>query len=92
MDETADIKRIEQVSFCLRFCNTHMESEEVFLGFYQTSSTNSGTLLHLVKTSLMRFGLPFSGIRGQVYDGASSMSGKNNGLQAKVSSENSKAL
>ena len=92
MDETADINRSEQVSFCLRFCNGNMESEEVFLGFHQTRRTNSETLLHLVKTSLLSFGLPFSGIRGQGYDGASNMSGKNNGLQAKVSSENSKAL
>ena len=35
IDETTDINRTEQVSFCLRFCNLHMESEEVFLGFPQ---------------------------------------------------------
>ncbi|KAI6648199.1 Zinc finger MYM-type protein 1-like [Oopsacas minuta] len=42
-----------------------MESEEVFLGFHITIRTNADTLLHLVKTSLLAFGLPFSGIRGQ---------------------------
>ena len=70
----------------------HKWKVEVFLGFHQTSRTNSENLLNLVKTSLMSFVLPFSCIRGQGYDGASNMSGNNNGLQAKVSSENYKAL
>ena len=61
LDETSDINRREQVSFCIRFCNAHMESEEVFLGFHTTSRTNADTLLHLVKTSLLAFGLPFPG-------------------------------
>ncbi|KAI6648138.1 Zinc finger MYM-type protein 1-like [Oopsacas minuta] len=36
-----------------------MESEEVFLGCHTTIRTNADTLLHLVKTSLLAFGLPF---------------------------------
>ena len=53
----------------------NMQSEEVFLGFHLTSRINADSLLHLVKTSLLSFDLPFSGIRGQGYDGASNMSG-----------------
>ncbi|KAI6661869.1 Zinc finger MYM-type protein 1 [Oopsacas minuta] len=45
LDETSDINRKEQVSFCIRFCNAHMESEEVFLGFHTTIRTNADTLL-----------------------------------------------
>ena len=92
IDETTDINRTEQVSFCLRFCNVHMESEEVFSGFHSTTRTDSGTLLSLVKTSLMSFDLPIAGIRGQGYDGAANMAGRENGLQAKILKENSKAI
>ena len=76
----------------LAFCNKDMESEEVFIGFHQTSRTDANTMLKLVKDSLLTFGLPFSGIQGQGYDGASNMSGRENGLQAKVLTENPKAL
>ena len=67
-----------------------MESDEVFLAFHTISRTNAETLLQLVKTSLLDFNL--SGIRGQGYDGATNVAGKDNGLQAKLLAENSKAL
>ena len=76
IDETTDITRSEQVSFCLRFCNNKMQSEEVFLGFHKTSRTDAETLFNLVKSSLMSFGLSLSGVRGQAYDGASNMAGR----------------
>ena len=69
-----------------------MDSKDVFIGFHKTSRTDANTMLKLVKDSLLTFGLPFSGIRGQGYDGASNMSGRENGLQAKVLTENPKAL
>ena len=58
-----------------------MDSEELFIGFHQTSRTDANTMLKLVKDSLLTFGLPFSGIQGQGYDGASYMSGRENGCR-----------
>ena len=84
VDETSDIHRSEQASFCLRFCNNKIESEEVFLGFHKTSRTDSETLLSLLNSSLIGFGLSLSRVRGQGYDGASNMAGRHYGLQAKV--------
>ena len=78
VDETSDINRCEQVSFCVRFCNNKMESEEVFLGFHQTGRTDSETLLNLVKSSLLSLELSFYGVRGQAYDGASNMASRQN--------------
>ena len=80
LDETSDINRNEQVSVCVRLCHTEMNSEEVFLGFHMTKRTTADALLSLIKSSLTAFNLPFSGIRGQGYDGASNMRGRNNGL------------
>ena len=92
LDETSDINRNEQVSVSVRFCNTEMNSEEVFLGFNMTKRTTADALLSLIKSSLTAFNLPFSGIRGQGYDDASNMSGRNSGFQSKVASENDMAL
>ena len=64
-----------------------MESEKVFIGFHQTYRTDANTMLKLVKESLLTFGLPFSGIRGQGYEGASNMPGREKGLQARVMTE-----
>ena len=65
LDETSDINRNEQVSVCVRFCNTEMNSEEVFLGFHMTKRTTADALLSLIKGSLTAFNLPFSRVRGQ---------------------------
>ena len=69
-----------------------MESEEVFLGFHKTSRIGAETLFNLIKSSLMIYGLSLSGVRGQRYDGASNMLDRHNGFQAKVLTENSKAI
>ena len=92
IDETSDINHSEQVSFCVRFCNSKIESEEVFFEFHKTSRTDSETLFNMGKSSLLSFGLSLSGVRGQGYDGASNMAGRQNGLQAKILAENRKAL
>ena len=59
LDETSDINRNEQVSVCVRFCNTEMNSEEVFLGFHMTKRTTADALLSLIKSSLTAFNYLF---------------------------------
>ncbi|KAI6655864.1 Zinc finger MYM-type protein 1-like [Oopsacas minuta] len=54
--------------------------------------TDASTMLKLIKDFMLTLGLPFSGIRSQGYDRASNMSGRENGLQAKVLTENPKAF
>ena len=91
-DETSDISNREQVSICIRYCTSSLESNEVFLGFFETHRTDSHTLFCLVKDALLRLGLDISCLRGQGYDGGSNMAGKINGLQQKMIQENPKAL
>ena len=59
LDETSDINRNEQVSVCVRFCNSEMNSKEVFLGFHMTKRTTADALLSLIISSLIAFNLPF---------------------------------
>ena len=91
-DEASDICNQEQVSICIRYCTNTLQSDEVFLGFYETCKTDSSTLFCLIKDGLMRLGLNISGLRGQGYDSGSNMAGKINGLQQKMLKENPKAL
>ena len=87
-----DICNQEQMSICIRYCTNTLQSDEIFLGFYETCKTDSSTLFWLIKDGLMRLGLDISGLRGQGYDGGSNMAGKINGSQQKMLKENPKAI
>ena len=80
MDETQDIRRREQVSICIRFVNAQLQYREVFFGFFHTKTTDANTLLDLLKKTLHFLNLPLEYMRGQGYDDAADMSGKNIGL------------
>ena len=92
MDETQDIRRREQVSLCLRYVDSKLQPAEVFFGFYHAKKTDAGSLLDILKSALEELHLPFCNLRGQGYDGAASMSGKESGLQTRVRQENPQAL
>ncbi|XP_078487380.1 zinc finger MYM-type protein 1-like [Ciona intestinalis] len=57
IDETSDISRSSQVSFCIRYCDKDLQSNEVFTGFYESSNCDSATLFQLVNNVLIRYGL-----------------------------------
>lgn len=91
-DETADVSRKEQFSFCIRFTIKPLEAEEIFLGFYEVENTTAASLYSVIKDILIRFDLPLSNCRGQCYDGARNMAGGKNGVQAKILGDERKAL
>lgn len=91
IDETQDLSRHEQVSVFIRYVN-NLEPKEVFLGFYRTNSTDGESLVDLIKEVLKLNGLKLEDIRGQCYDGAASMRGAYNGVQARIRKENSLAV
>ncbi|XP_078493200.1 zinc finger MYM-type protein 1-like [Ciona intestinalis] len=92
VDETSDISSCEQVSICIRYCNSQFQSQEDFVGFYATSKTDSFTLYNLVKDSLLRLGLSIDKLRGQGYDGGANVAGKISGLQKRLSDDYPRAL
>ncbi len=92
IDETSDIAVKEQVSLCIRSVNKNLEINEYFLGFYETAQTDAYTLFTIVKDVLTRFNLPICDLRGQCYDGAANVSGKYNGVQARVREVEPRAL
>ena len=69
-----------------------LQPAEIFFGFYHAKKTDAGSLFDILKSALEELHLPFCNLRGQGYDGAASMSGKESGLQTRVRQENPRAL
>lgn len=92
MDETADISRMEQVSFCIRYVNDQLDIKEQFIGFYETNNTRSETLYNIFKDILIRCQLDIENIRGQCFDGAANVKGEISGLQSRIKEINPAAM
>lgn len=92
MDETQDMKKHEQVSIVLRYCDTQLNVFESFIGFYRTDKMDGESLSNLLKHTLLTLGLKIENIRGQCYDGAASMRGSYSGVAKRIKDENKLAL
>ena len=82
VDETSDIRRVEQVSLCLRYV-IEGETRKTFAGFFATGPTKGEVLYELVKKSVTNFNL-LSIIVGEYFDGAANMSGFNKGIVSQM--------
>ena len=93
VDGTTDITVQEQESIVVRYVDADLVPCEVFLGFYaQNNGTTGEALSAMLLDIFLRLNLPLSSLRGQTYDGASSMSGKYNGTQALITKQQPLAL
>ena len=81
--ETTDVTQIEQLSSSVRFIKDTNVHEE-FLCFVPVSSTTGKDLASTILTQLSQLGLNLEHMCGQGYDGASIMSVKYRGVQARV--------
>ncbi|XP_060845501.1 zinc finger MYM-type protein 1-like [Rhopalosiphum padi] len=88
IDETQDLARHEQVSFIIRYVDSNLNPHEDFIGFFRTDRTDGESLTNLIKVVLNSYNLRITDLRGQCYDGAASMRGSYNGVQAKIRIEN----
>ncbi|CAG2214457.1 unnamed protein product [Mytilus edulis] len=90
-DESTDVSTREQVSVCLRYIQRDSLSGDIsikedFLDFVMTTSTKGEHLAELLIETLQGAGVNIAKMRAQGYDGAANMSGKYNGVQARISS------
>ena len=81
-DETTDVSQTEELCLSVRFIKDTKVHEE-FLCFVPVSSTVDKDLASTILTQLSQLGLNLEHIRGHGYDGASNMSGKYRGVQAR---------
>jgi len=82
-DDTTDVSQTEQLSLSVRFIKDTKVHEE-FLCFFPVSSTTGKYLASTILTQLSQLGLNLKHVHGHGYDGASTMSGKYCGVQARV--------
>ena len=83
IDETSDVSRDEQVSFCLSY-TANGSKKEAFVGFHAAKTIDGETLYKLVKEVINKLQLELQNIAGECFDGASNMSGVNKVLSARM--------
>ena len=76
---------VEQLAICARFVDAEKNIREEFLTFIPLERTTGKCVAEKVIEFLNSVGLPLGNICSQGYDGASSMSSENVGLQARIS-------
>ena len=91
-DETADVSKIEQLVFCIRWVDNNLEAHEELIGLHPIPNTEADTLVNVIKDILLRLNLRIADARGQCYDGAASMAGKKSGVSVQFKSQNPKML
>ena len=93
LDTTPDITRTDQLSFVFRYVKiiynedkkpVDLQVRESFIEFQSVSDHTARGLEEMVKSFLEKNKIDFNKCRGQVYNGASVMSGAYNGLQARL--------
>ena len=92
IDETTDISNKEQVVVCFRWVDSNLEPHEEFIGLYQVDSTQASALVATIRDVLQRVNVSITKLRGQCYDGASSMSGSRGGVAIQLQREEPRAV
>lgn len=92
VDETTDVSNREQVVVCFRWVDRNLEPHEEFIGLCQVEFTQASTLVATIHDVLQRLHVPLTKLRGQYYDGASSMSGSRGGVAATLQREEPRAV
>lgn len=92
LDETTNISNNEQLVVCIRWVDKSLQPHEKFISLYHVESTQSSTLVSTIHDVLQRVNISITKLRGQCYDGASSMSGHKSGVAAVLLSEEPRAV
>jgi len=91
-DEAAELSQKEQLTLCIRLVDNDMEIHKDPIELIHVPKTDSSTLTHAIKDSLVRLCLPLSCCRGQAYDGVANMSGHLTGVTAQIQKDVLSAL
>ncbi|XP_059156041.1 zinc finger MYM-type protein 1-like [Physella acuta] len=83
VDSTPDVSHVDQLTIVIRYVQDTGPIER-FLKFVPMFSHTGSEIANLILTFLEENGIDIKNCRGQSYDNASNMSGKYNGVQAKI--------
>ncbi|CAC5381162.1 unnamed protein product [Mytilus coruscus] len=93
-DECADCSNQAQLSICIRYCYTENDAwyvTEDFCGFVELVKTNAETISTCILNKLREWGFNLTRLRGQGYDGCSTMTGEVSGVKTRIIQELSNA-
>ena len=85
--ETTDIINKEQLVICIGWVDNDLNANEDFTGLYQLSVTNAETLAFILKDVVLPLRLDPERLRGQCYDGCSTMMDKKSRLATTIKNE-----
>jgi hypothetical protein len=71
----------EYLALCLRFVDEACDIREEFVAFIQLSRVRATDIANAIISTVEELGLSLQDLRGQGYDGASTMSGEKSGVQ-----------
>ncbi|XP_066922182.1 zinc finger MYM-type protein 1-like [Clytia hemisphaerica] len=83
-DTTPDVEKHEQLSLCVRIVEKSGNVSEHILFCTRALGTTAKQLLFHITEKLEKLKISYENLVAQTFDGASNMSGKYNGLQAKL--------
>ena len=84
VDETRDQSNKEQLTLVLRWVSDDFTVSEEFVGLYYLSVIDAQSIVDAIKDAFLRFQIPFTKLRGQCYDGCSTMAGARAGVAVKI--------
>ena len=84
VDETRDQSNKEQLTLVLRWVSDDVTVSEEFVGLYYLSVIDAQSIVDAINDAFLRFQIPFTKLRGQCYDGCSTMAGARTGVAVKI--------
>ena len=84
LDESSDISNKEQAVFCCRWVDDDLVAHEEFLGLHELEKADATAITNIIKDILIRLGFDTEKLRGQCYDGCSTMMGKKKGVSTQI--------
>ena len=85
-DETTDIIN-KEFMICIRWVDNYLNANKDFIGLHELSVTNAENLAFILKDVVLRLGLDPERLRGQCYDGCSTMMSKKSRVATTIKNE-----
>ena len=86
-DGTQDTTLENEESIVIIYIDENLKVQEKCIGFYSSTSSTSESIAHILKDTNIRISLSMFNLRGQCYDGASTMSAVYKGTHALIQKE-----
>ena len=84
VNETTDIANKEQLTVIFRWVDDNFDVFEEFVGMHFLQTTTADSIVAVINDVLTRFPIPINKIRGQCYDGCSTIAGIRGGVAVKI--------